>query len=391
MKYTKFTDGLLRQASKESFVCRDVIVPQLQFRPAKAHGAVGYFHCLYSEGGVSTSKALGEYPIVNLQEARKQARKWLVEQHAKRYKLSSVERFTNVGDLLDWYQSNIAQQELTSLRTIKNKSHRVESLLCPYLSEVGISDCSSQLLDKAWLRPLNNRFSPSTLRGAFQTLKAAFKQAHELRYIDENPLSDLSFTMLLPASIKPKKAALAGLPLSEVIKQFQHFSPPDRFLCLLCLGFLTRNTETVMARWRDFDTQIMSWSIPEEHTKTGAALTLPLSSYSLKWLADYKRQQRRYCRSRFLFPVKQGRSSWSSSYAAQRIMKASRGRFTLHDLRKYGSTYLRDSGVDYYLVERLLNHKKTNLDATYIHTTLRAPLMEVIECWHRNISEVIKS
>ena len=391
MKYTKFTDGLLRQASKESFVCRDVIVPQLQFRPAKAHGAVGYFHCLYSEGGVSTSKALGEYPIVNLQEARKQARKWLVEQHAKRYKLSSVERFTNVGDLLDWYQSNIAQQELTSLRTIKNKSHRVESLLCPYLSEVGISDCSSQLLDKAWLRPLNNRFSPSTLRGAFQTLKAAFKQAHGLRYIDENPLSDLSFTMLLPASIKPKKAALAGLPLSEVIKQFQHFSPPDRFLCLLCLGFLTRNTETVMARWRDFDTQIMSWSIPEEHTKTGAALTLPLSSYSLKWLADYKRQQRRYCRSRFLFPVKQGRSSWSSSYAAQRIMKASRGRFTLNDLRKYGSTYLRDSGVDYYLVERLLNHKKTNLDATYIHTTLRAPLMEVIECWHRNISEVIKS
>ena len=391
MKYTKFTDGLLRQASKESFVCRDVIVPQLQFRPAKAHGAVGYFHCLYSEGGVSTSKALGEYPIVNLQEARKQARKWLVEQHAKRYKLSSVERFTNVGDLLDWYQSNIAQQELTSLRTIKNKSHRVESLLCPYLSEVGISDCSSQLLDKAWLRPLNNRFSPSTLRGAFQTLKAAFKQAHGLRYIDENPLSDLSFTMLLPASIKPKKAALAGLPLSEVIKQFQHFIPPDRFLCLLCLGFLTRNTETVMARWRDFDTQIMSWSIPEEHTKTGAALTLPLSSYSLKWLADYKRQQRRYCRSRFLFPVKQGRSSWSSSYAAQRIMKASRGRFTLHDLRKYGSTYLRDSGVDYYLVERLLNHKKTNLDATYIHTTLRAPLMEVIECWHRNISEVIKS
>ncbi|WP_339891991.1 tyrosine-type recombinase/integrase [uncultured Alteromonas sp.] len=391
MKYTKFTDGLLRQASKESFVFRDVTVPQLQFRPAKAHRKVGYFHCLYSEGGVSTSKALGEYPIVNLQEARKQARKWLVEQHAKRYKLSSVERFTNVGDLLDWYQSNIAQQELTSLRTIKNKSHRVESLLRPYLSEVGISDCSSQLLDKAWLRPLNNRFSPSTLRGAFQTLKAAFKQAHGLRYIDENPLSDLSFTMLLPASIKPKKAALAGLPLSEVIKQFQHFSPPDRFLCLLCLGFLTRNTETVMARWRDFDTQIMSWSIPEEHTKTGAALTLPLSSYSLKWLADYKRQQRRYCRSRFLFPVKQGRSSWSSSYAAQRIMKASRGRFTLHDLRKYGSTYLRDSGVDYYLVERLLNHKKTNLDATYIHTTLRAPLMEVIECWHRNISEVIKS
>ena len=388
MKYTKFTDGLLRRASKQSFICRDVIVPQLQFRPARLHGKVGYFHCLYSEGGVSTSKALGEYPTVNLQEARKQARKWLVEQHAKRYKVSNVERFTNVGELLDWYQSNIAQQELNSLRTMKNKSHRVESLLRPYLSEVGISDCSSQLLDKAWLRSLNNRFSPSTLRGAFQTLKAAFKQAHGLRYIDENPLSDLNFTMLLPASIKPKKAALAGLPLSEVIKQFQHFSPPDRLLCLLCLSFLTRNTETVMTRWRDFDTGQMSWSIPEEHTKTGAALTLPLSTYSLKWLADYKRQQRRYCRSRFLFPVKQGRSSWSSSYAAQRIMKASRGRF--HDLRKYGSTYLRDSGVDYYLVERLLNHKKTNLDATYIHTTLRTPLMKVIEYWHRDINEVFK-
>lgn len=78
----------------------------------------------------------------------------------------------NVGDLLDWYQSNIAQQELNSLRTIKNKSHRVESLLCPYLSEVGISDCSSQLLDKAWLRPLNNRFSPSTAAGRIPNLES---------------------------------------------------------------------------------------------------------------------------------------------------------------------------------------------------------------------------
>ncbi|PHS56669.1 MAG: hypothetical protein COB03_06830 [Alteromonas sp.] len=390
MKHIRFTDSLLRQASKGSFICRDIVVPQLQFRPAKLHGKVGYFHCLYSESGISTSKALGEYPIVGLQEVRKQARKWLVEQHAKRYKISSVERFTSVGELLDWYQSNIAQQELNSFRTIKNKSHRVESLLLPFLSDIDVSDCSSQLLDKAWLRPLNDRFSPSTLRGAFQTLKAAFKQAHGLRYIDDNPLSDLNFTMLLPASIKPKRAALAGLTLNEVIKQFQHFSAPDRFLCLLCLGFLTRNTETVMARWRDFNTDQMSWNIPGEHTKTGAALTLPLSTHSLKWLSDYKRQQRRYCRSRFLFPVKQGRSGWSSSYAAQRIMKASKGKFTLHDLRKYGSTYLRDSGVDYYLVERLLNHKKTHLDATYIHTTLRAPLMEVIEYWHRNINEIYK-
>jgi integrase len=387
MKHIRFTDSLLRQASKGSFICRDIVVPQLQFRPAKLHGKVGYFHCLYSESGISTSKALGEYPIVGLQEVRKQARKWLVEQHAKRYKISSVERFTSVGELLDWYQSNIAQQELNSFRTIKNKSHRVESLLLPFLSDIDVSECSSQLLDKDWLRPLNDKFSPSTLRGAFQTLKAAFKQAHGLRYIDENPLSDLNFTMLLPAQIKPKKAALAGLPLNEVIKQFQHFCVADRFLCLLCLSFLTRNTETVMARWRNFDTDQMSWSIPGEHTKTGAALTLPLSTHSLKWLSDYKRQQRRYCRSRFLFPVKQGRSGWSSSYAAQRIMKASKGRFTLHDLRKYGSTYLRDSGVDYYLVERLLNHKKTHLDSTYIHTTLRKPLKEAIEFWHKKLNE----
>ena len=113
-------------------------------------------------------------------------------------------------------------------------------------------------------------------------------------------------------------------------------------------------------------------------------------SCETKDIPEHKRQQRRYCRSRYLFPVLKGRNTWSSSYAAQRIMKASRGRFTLHDLRKYGSTYLRDSGVDYYLVERLLDHKKTHLDATYIHTTLRTPLIKVIEYWHHNINEVLK-
>lgn len=151
---------------------------------------------------------------------------------------------------------------------------------------------------------------------------------------------------------------------------------------ILCLGYLTRNQETALARWEDFDFERMLWRIPAAHTKTGQSLRHSITKIMKRELMAYKRWQRSYGRSQFLFPQKQGYRPISSSSAAHMIAGDSQGQFRLHDLRKYGSSYLRDLGVDYYAVERILNHKKTALDQTYIHTSLQGVLERAFEKWH---------
>ncbi|MFT6909444.1 MAG: integrase, partial [Oleiphilaceae bacterium] len=71
-----------------------------------------------------------------------------------------------------------------------------------------------------------------------------------------------------------------------------------------------------------------------------------------------------------------------------RVSRLSNSKLRLHDLRKYGSSYLRDMGVDYYIVERVLNHKMTSLDQTYIHTSVFGIIRNELEKWHDELQNV---
>ena len=158
---------------------------------------------------------------------------------------------------------------------------------------------------------------------------------------------------------------------------------PQKTLCWLCLGFLTRNQETILAKWTDIDFNRGYWHIPAEHTKTGQEISHPLTPQMARLLRLYRSWQRQNIgRSEYLFPRKKLYKPISASTACHQLQQANKGEFTLHDLRKYGSTYLRDMGVDYYIVERILNHRKTQLDATYIHTSSQKIIRQVMEKWH---------
>jgi integrase len=102
-------------------------------------------------------------------------------------------------------------------------------------------------------------------------------------------------------------------------------------------------------------------------------------------LLQYRKWQLYKTRSKFLFPQKSGYRALSASQAARKIALHTDGKFRLHDLRKFGSTSLRDMGTDYYIVERILNHKMTQLDQTYIQTTSRRIITDCLNEWHKSV------
>jgi integrase len=56
----------------------------------------------------------------------------------------------------------------------------------------------------------------------------------------------------------------------------------------------------------------------------------------------------------------------SDSDADKLIRIASKGKFSAHDLRKFARSCWATIGIDYWVSERLLNHKQKGLDAVYI-------------------------
>jgi integrase len=237
-------------------------------------------------------------------------------------------------------------------------------------------------LAEKWLIPSNLKYKISTLKSSFQCLKAAFNQARKLDYIESNPLFNVVFGELTASKVKPKKCKIESRELRNLTNQINSFSPDMKMMCFLCLGYLTRNRETALARWEHFNFNKMLWHIPAENTKTGQGISHPITPTMLVLLKKYRVWQRHETRTKFLFPQRKGYKPISESQAANKLAKLANRQFSLHDLRKYGSSYLRDMAVDYYIVERVLNHKMTTLDQTYIHTSTSKIMRNELEKWH---------
>ena len=366
---------------------RDANVPYLFFRYSKAEKHIGSFHFRFSVNGKSTSRVIGKFPMLSVKAARTEATTKLQSNEAAKNTATRIRCFKNCGELLNWYHDFRLSDPGITANTKKNVVHQVTNLLLPKFGEVPIEKVSAGYLAETWLIPSQIEYGLSTLLGAFQCLKAAFGQAQRLGYLANNPVKDIAFSDITAGKVTPGKSKIERWSLRQLLNLISQFPEDTRMFCMLCLGYLTRNGETALATWNDFDFDKMLWHIPGENTKTGQGLTHPITPKMKSTLLEYRTWQRKRLRSKFLFPQKQGYAAITPSQISHRVARISNSKMRLHDLRKYGSSYLRDMGVDYYIVERILNHKMTTLDQTYIHTSVFSIVRNELEKWHDEFTD----
>ena len=362
---------------------RDVNVPYLFFRYSKADKHIGSFHLGFTSNGKSTSRVLGRFPLLSIKAARISATLKRQSFEAIKYSATKLRRFKCTGDLLNWYREFRCNDPSISLNTKRNIEHQIDRVLQPTIGGQDLSDFSVGFVSEVWLNSELVNYQMSTLKNSFQCLKGAFNRAHKLGYIQTNPLINICFSDISPFRLKPRENRIQFWSIQKLIRLINGLPTEFRMLCLLCLGYLTRNQETAMARWEHFDFNKKLWHIPAENTKTGQGITHPITSSMAVILKRYRKWQLHKTRSKFLFPQKRGYRPISASLAAKKIAQQTNNKFRLHDLRKYGSTALRDMGTDYYIVERILNHKMTSLDHTYIQTTSWRVIEKGLSDWHQ--------
>lgn len=383
------SQAIIQKYHRQEVTLRDTIVPNLFFRYSKADNHFGSFHVRFTSDGKSTSRVIGRFPLLSIKEARLAASKKYSEIQKSKSVVSTLKCFESCGELLNHYWEIRLKAPGTSIKTKRNIGHQIKCILMPVLGAVKVVELTSQFLAENWLVPNYKSYKISTLKSSFQCLKAAFNQMEKLGYLASNPISKLSFYDLTSSRVKPKKCKIESRELRSLTKQISSFSPDMKMMCYLCLGYLTRNRETALARWEHFDFSKMLWHIPAENTKTGQSITHPITPAMLALLKKYRVWQRHKTRTKFLFPQRKGYKPISESHAANKLAKLTNKQFSLHDLRKYGSSFLRDMGVDYYIVERILNHKMTTLDQTYIHTSVFGIVRKELKKWHDAITHSV--
>jgi integrase len=137
----------------------------------------------------------------------------------------------------------------------------------------------------------------------------------------------------------------------------------------LLLLTLQRRGELCSAEWREFDFEARTRSIPDEHAKAGKGHVLPLSDWAVQELRKLKAMA---SGSRYVLPNLDGTGPIDPKYITRsvarclkRFRKHGIANFTAHDLRRTGRTALAKLGVSVSVAERVLNHARERIEATY--------------------------
>lgn len=172
-----------------------------------------------------------------------------------------------------------------------------------------------------------------------------------------------------PASIATfvaKDRALSPTEIRIMLKQLEHVPtlPTIRLGLKLILLTMVRKSELQDATWNEVDFENAVWSIPKERMKRSKAHNVYLSEQSLDILIALKT-----CagNSRFLLPSRYDADAPMSRATFNRITTAVAERakkeglplepFTVHDLRRTGSTLLNELGFNRDWIEKALAHE----------------------------------
>ncbi len=329
----------------------------------------------------------GKYPQLSLLDAQTEAMKikWLakagIDPLVERNRLKQAP-ISTVDELFsDWYPSletTLKHPEVT-LRIYNNE-------IKPVIGEMPISNVRPQDI-QAVLHKVVQSNRPTTANDTLSRTKQLFNHAYKLGLISRNPA--LLFNDLdAGGKEKSRERVLSMKELTEVFKVLRNnmgIFTRDNYLAVALLVTLgVSKGELIAAQWSEFDFDNKLWKLPEEHSKTGVAITIPLPDLIIPW---FKELYVRANGSDYLFPSR--RISKRRGYISDDTLNHALGKmfgnkvdrnkqlsenllgrvgvehFTINDLRRTCRSLLMKTDTDPYIVDRCLNYKVRRLDGVY--------------------------
>lgn len=348
----------------------------------------------YRLNGRQEKIALGKYPQMTLKAARQKRDEMALmvsqgqspaaeKQLAKR----ALAKTTTFREFAERYYEEIIVRERKDpiqLRRYLNKE------LIPAFGSKALGEISAGDIQTVVFRKRDHGF-PAAAAQVRNLVKRIFDYAVVCQVVPSNPALATPTRFITRA--RPRTRALSPDEISVYLKTVYRSNIRRQFKLALHIILLTlvRKSELLFARWEHVDFSAAEWHIPQENSKTGQPHVVYMSQQvkvlfeELKALAGD---------SELVLP---GRSSLKRPFAKNALNKALEGvnfpiePFTIHDLRRTGSTRLHEMGFSSDVIEKALNHTIGGVRGVYNRAEYAEQRREMLQEWADYLDGLIEA
>lgn len=344
----------------------------------------------YHFNGRRETLTIGRYGIITLAEARERliiAKKQLEQGISPAKEKRERKEATRTGETFGvWFIKYIDHADFADStrqfrqevydrnmkRTFDNKK----------MSEITTQDIRA-LCDKIKLRG-----APTAALFVRDIFAHVYKFAISKGLAVDNPAREIA-----PSSIARVKARERALTERE-IKTFLHYLeksdvyPTSKKGLQLILLTLVRKGELVNAKWHEIDFDEKIWQIPAERMKARRAHNIYLSNQAIEILNYLKTLAEN---SPYILPARgkpnQAVAMSSLNRAIKKALELARNDgitfadFTVHDLRRTGSTILHEQGYNSDWIEKALAHEQRGVRAVYNKAEYAEQRRKMLQEW----------
>ncbi len=343
----------------------------------KLHDGEGLYLWVYADGrkywrlrykihGKEKSISIGVYPKIGLKQAREnsQLERGKLDQHLdpsmerRIRKQQSKEAVENSMEAVarEWYSK---QLNIWVKSHAKDVLRRLEVNIFPYIGRHPINKIEApELLNT--IRTIEKRGAYDLAHRVLGVCSQVFRYGVITGRCSRDPAIDLRGA--LTPHKKKNQAAVKPEELPELLRsisQYEAIGDKQTQLALQILAYtFTRTNELIGSLWSEFDLENALWVVPSARMKMRNEHVVPLSTQSLKILAELKTKAGD---SRFLLPGRNPQKPISNNtllFALYRL--GYKGKMTGHGFRAVASTALNEAGFNPDAIERQLAHGEKN-------------------------------
>lgn len=308
----------------------------------------------YGPDGLSLARAREK--LIDAKRAISEGRSPAQEKQQDKRRLKEAKRFGEFGE--KWFQESRMAESTRAMRRSIYERDILPTFRNRLLTEITPDDL------RMMCGKVKDRGAPATAVHVRDIVKLIFAFAILHGEKVANPADEVG-----PASIAtfvPKDRSLSPAEIRVMLGQLEHVPtlPTIRLGMKLFLLTMVRKSELQDATWDEIDFENAIWSIPKERMKRSKAHNVYLSQQAVDIFIALKTcagNSRYVLPSRYDADAPMSRATFNRITTAVVVRAKKEGLplepFTVHDLRRTGSTLLNELGFNSDWIEKCLAHE----------------------------------
>lgn len=334
----------------------------------------------YRHGGKPRELTLGNYPDLPLRSARERTREErakiqrgidvaAVRQREKRQAMSAI----SFRQLCEDYQTKVMSD--LAANTVKQRQQHFKTHILPAIGGIPCKEVTPEDI-VSLVRKVGIKTTPNIAELVLTATSEVFKHGQRTSAVTVNPCFGLqAFAIAGRPEVKRQRLNLSEDELRVLLPNIHLLGKENALAARIQLATCCRIGELARAQWEHIDSEIRTWTIPDENSKNGERFIIPLPEAVFGWFQELRPLS---CGSHFVLPARQERRQKTHgkpmhyepralNAVLNKVLPKLEGirRFTPHDLRSTARSHLAALKVDVIVAERCLNHAIGGLVGIY--------------------------